>query len=316
MIRLLTFMALMLAPVAQADGVRLEQAFRGWAAEVGAERAVMTIWRRGQHQGDVALGMAADAPVELASLSKAVTGLCAAELIRTGVWRKETTSHDVLGKGAAGVTVAALMTHSTGLKPDQTQTLMPLWLDTPEDRAALATDKALGRSTQAGTFGSYAYNNENYAILGAMISAETGVSHVDYCRNTVLIPAGVTTAAPSPRTGGMAAWGGWTMSVQDYARLMHWAYGPGGMIGRAPQNWPQAEMGGGAFYGVGMTQRAFHGSMNYWHFGALCFPERMEAGSYAVSWMQDWSVVVAYDRCVDWDAMVALDGALAAAVFR
>ena len=75
-------------------------------------------------------------------------------------------------------------------------------------------------------------------------------------------------------------------------------------------------MGGGAFYGMGMTQREFRGSMNYWHFGALCFPGRLNAGSYAVSWMGDWTVVVAYDACADWDAMVRLDQALAGAVFQ
>jgi hypothetical protein len=106
------------------------------------------------------------------------------------------------------------------------------------------------------------------------------------------------------------------MSVQDYARLMHWAYGPQGMIGKAPQDWPQAQMGGGAFYGVGMTQRRFRGAMNYWHFGGLCFPKRLNIGSYAVRWMADWSVVVAYDRCVDWDAMTRLDNVLARAVFQ
>ena len=317
MIRNLALIACLMAPAADADvAVKLEAAFRGWVAEVGAERATMTIWRSGVEQGNAAVGMEPDTPVELASLSKAVTGLCAAHLIQTGVWTKQTTSREVLGKGPADLTVEALLTHSAGIGPDQTQVLMALWLDTEEDRAVLATETALKRKEQTATKGSYAYNNENYAVLGAMISAQMGTPHHRYCANAVLIPAGVTTAQPSARTGGMASWGGWTMSVQDYARLMYWAYGPGGMIGRAPDRWPQADMGGGAYYGVGMTQREFRGAMNYWHFGLLCFGDKLQAGSYAVSWMGDWSVVVAYDRCTDWEDMVALDSVLAQAVFQ
>ncbi|KIN64369.1 putative beta-lactamase [Sulfitobacter noctilucicola] len=295
---------------------RLDQAFRGWVEDVGAQAAVMTVWEGGTHNSDVAIGMSADTAVELASLGKAITALCVTDLIDKGIWAAETTSSGVLGYGPDGITLARLMTHSAGLGPDQTQSDMPRWLDTAEDRSDDAAQQALRRDGQSGLSGSFSYNNENYAILGAMIAAETGQSYAAYCKAAVLDRAGVTTAQISPRTGSMAAWGGWQMSVQDYARFMHWAYGPQGIIGSAPQNWPQAAMGGGAFYGAGMTQRAFRGSMNYWHFGLLCFPERMTAGSYAVRWQEKWSVVVSFDRCLDWDQLFALDAALARAVFQ
>lgn len=317
MIRAFIFAIILAAQAAQADvPARLETAFRAWAEDVAADAAVLTIWRKGEHSSDVALGMEPGQPVELASLSKAITALCTAHLMQAGVWVPETTSKAVLGYGPDAITVAALMTHSAGLGPDQTQALMPLWLDTPEDRAALAAKTALQRSLQTGETGSFSYNNENYAVLGAMIAAQTGQTYAAYCEKAVLSPAGVTTAQLSSRSGGMASWGGWQMSAQDYARLMHWGYGPQGMIGKAPQDWPQAQMGGGTFYGVGMTQRRFRGAMNYWHFGALCFPKRLNIGSYAVRWMAGWSVVVAYDRCVDWDAMTRLDNVLARAVFQ
>lgn len=295
---------------------RLEAAFQGWVAEVGAQAAVMTVWQRDHHHRDVGIGMDVETPVELASLSKAVTALCAAHLIENGAWTAETTSLSVLGYGPDALTVGALMTHSAGLGPDETQGAMPLWLDTAQDRAADAAAAALTRTAQTAKMGTYAYNNENYAVLAAMISAHTGERHTTYCKTNVLIPAGATSARPSERTGSMAGWGGWQMRVQDYARLMHWAYSPEGKIGSAPQDWPQADMGGGAVYGVGMTQRAFRGSMNYWHFGALCFPGRLNLGTYAVSWMQDWRVVVFYDRCLSWEDMIKLDSVLSAAVFQ
>ena len=318
MLRVLAIVLCLLPGATAAQSVQdgLETAFRVWMNDNGATRGAIAIWRGGVSQREVGIGMDADAPVELASLSKAVTALCAAHLIENRVWTQETTSRDVLRRGPAGLSVAQLLTHSTGLGPDATQRDMAGWLDTAEDRAETAARNALDRESQSGTAGRHAYNNENYAILGAMIAAEAREPYADYCLKVVLTPAGVTTAAPSPRTGAMAAWGGWQMSVGDYARLMHWAYGPGGRIGRAPGRWPSAEIGGGASYGMGMYQRDFLGDMNYWHFGALCFPGRLETGSYAVSWIGDWSVVVAYDACVDGEAMVALDRALVGAVFR
>lgn len=311
-------LALVCAAQSAVAGVpdRLEEAFEGWVDAVGAENAVLTIWNKGTHQRDVAIGINADTPVELASLSKAVTALCAAHLIAVGDWAADTTSRAVLGYGPDNLTVGGLMTHSAALAPDQTQGAMPRWLDREKDRSAVAAEHALTRSAQTGTLGSYTYNNENYAVLAAMISAETGQPHTEFCYDAVLKPSGATDARPSPRTGSMAGWGGWMMPVQDYARLMHWAYGPDGMIGSAPQDWPQADMGGGAFYGVGMTQRAFRGSMNYWHFGALCFPGRLNVGTYAVRWMEDWSIVAYYDACLPWDDMINLDNVLSAAVFQ
>lgn len=317
MLRILILAIAFSASAARADvPERLAEAFRGWAADAGAKSAVLTVFRKGVHHSDVALGMDAETPVELASVGKSVTAVCAVQLIKTGVWTADTTSQEVLGEGPPGLTVADFMTHSAGLGPDETQRPMQRWLDRKKDRAGVATSHAFGRAQQTSKKGSYFYNNENYAILGAMIATETGQPYDHYCKNAVLTPAGATTARLSPRTGSMASWGGWQMSVQDYARFMHWAYGPQGYVGSDPEAWPQVNMGGGALYGVGMVQREFRGSMNYWHFGLLCFPGRLNAGSFAVRWMEEWSVVAAFDQCTDWDTLFALDNALARAVFR
>ncbi len=313
--RYLALCLLLAGPAAGDVPGRLEAEFRDWIEETGVETGVMTVWRKGEWQRDVAIGMPADAPVELASLSKAVTAICAAHMVIAGDWKTDTTSREVLGFGPPGLAVGQFMTHSAGLGPDETQGAMPRWLDRRMDRSEVAARHAMDRKTQNSEPGRFAYNNENYAVLGAMIAQRTGEPYTDYCQRIVSDRSGVTTLEPSPRTGAMASWGGWQMSVQDYARMMNWAYGSPGYLVRH-EDWPSADMGGGAFYGVGMVHRDFRDSTNYWHFGLLCFPERLNAGAYGVIWMQDWSVVVAYDKCVDWDAMVALDNALARAVFQ
>lgn len=312
----LAIWAVPLSVGAQDDtAARIETAFRGWVAQVGAKNAVLSIWRAGDGVRDVGVGTDAQTAMPLASLGKAITGTCAATLVAQGAWQLDMPVSAVLPQHSSDITVAQLLTHSSGLGPDQTQGLGLLGLfDDPGADVTLA-GRALGRTAQDGTPGTYAYNNENYAILGAMIAAHTGQSVVDYCRDAVLVPAGVTTAAPHGPITGTLSFGGWEMSAADYARFHWWAFGPDGIIGGDLGAWPVTDMGGGAQYGVGTVQRAFRGKDNFWHFGLLCFPERINGGSYVVNYMHDWRAVVAFDACVSWDQLFALDGALAAAVF-
>lgn len=318
MLRIFALVCALCAGAAVADtSDRVEAAYRAWLTEVGSDRAVLSVWRGDQMVRDVGIGTPPDTPMALASLGKLVTGLCAATLMQRGEWEAETTAGEVLEGVTSDVTVAQLLTHSGGLWPDGTQGLGMLGLfGSPARTDRVLARRALGRKVQDGVPGRHAYNNENYAILGAMIAAHTGQSYAAYCTDAVLRPAGVTTAAAQPLMAGTLSFGGWQMTAADYARLMHWGYGPDGLIGGALFDWPAAPMGGGASYGVGMVQRAFRGGYTFWHFGLLCFPGRVNGGSYAVSYMQDWRVVVAFDGCMDWDQLFALDAALARAVLQ
>jgi CubicO group peptidase (beta-lactamase class C family) len=219
----------------------------------------------------------------------------------------------VLGYGRPGITVAQLVTHTSGLAPDQTQAVMYLWLDRDVDGADLASRRALGREAQAGSAGTFFYNNENYAVLGQMIAAATGQTYEVACTQRVITPAGARSAGPSPRTGQTLPWGGWHMTLEDYARILDWGYGPeGSAVG------PQAAIaslarvpgltsdGKGVGYGLGMFQLAKGTGYDVWHFGSWCYPLRHNVGSYAVRQVDGWRVVAAYDACVKSDAMRAL----------
>lgn len=294
---------------------RIEAAYRAWVAEVGADRATLSIWRGDTPVRDIGINTDPQTPMPLASLGKAITGICAISLILSRDWQLDTTISDVLKDQQSEITVSQLLTHTSGLGPDGTQGLGMLLLFNSPSADQVLSARALGRAVQEGTPRTYAYNNENYAILGAMIAAQTGQSVEKFCTAAVLVPARVRTARPHDPISGMLSFGGWEMSVADYARFMHWAYGPAGIVGRDVEDWPSVGLGGGARYGVGMVNRPFRDSQNFWHFGLLCFPARANAGSYAVSFAQDWRVVAAFDGCVTWDQQVALDAALAGAVF-
>lgn len=248
----------------------------------------------------------ATAPIELASVSKSITALCAAALADAGKLDMSNTVAEILGQGPE-VSIASLITHTSGIVEDVTQELMLVWLDTDPPRGG---DVLEALSAPTGVPGQYAYNNVNYALLGLVIEARSAGSYEDTCHRLVLEPAGAT-GAPSERTGGFLSWGGWEMSPLDYARVHgHW-YGQDTRTGRDPFAYPHVQMfEDGPYYGLGMVFRPNHtgdGSFNFWHFGAQCFPGRLNAGSYAVTMGGKWTAVLGYDDCVTFDTMLALD---------
>ena len=309
-IALLLLMSLPLAAQDSATRDRVIAAFSQWMADHDIAKGALELQFKGAHFASHSVGIGASDTLEMASLGKAITGVCVAELVREGRMAYSDRYSDLVGQGP-DVTIAQLLTHASGLTTDSTQTLMPDWLDDPQDQAETVLDQVIARGDPQGQVGSFAYNNENYALLSIAIEVATLNSYEATCVSRVLEPAGVN-AERSPRTGGFLAWGGWQMSLKDYAKFMsHW-FGEG----FAPTDHPNAHVNRGAHYGLGMFFREFRGSHNYWHFGALCFPDRLNTGTYAVSWMGEWSLVASYETCPGWDAMGALDGALSGAVFQ
>ncbi|WP_299656512.1 serine hydrolase [uncultured Tateyamaria sp.] len=253
---------------------------------------------------------------ELASVSKSVTAVCVLELVeaRRLAWSDSVDS--ILGD-APDVTVAELVTHTSGLSPDATQLAMALWLDQTSADGRHFSQEVLGlvnaRTPRTGTQGSYLYNNENYALLGLVIEAVTQQPFFDFCRSKLELGP---TFKPSVRTAGFQPWGGLVASPADYLGFLVDHFGPGSVIANDPLALPHVDVGDGAYYGMGMFFRRFGTSFNFWHFGLLCFPGRLNIGSYAVIWEGRASAVATYDGCLDWDTKIALDNDLSAAVYQ
>ncbi len=304
-------------------GERIEDRFLRWAEASGQTEMALIVLRDGQMFTTVSRGMDVDDPVPLASLSKAITGICLQRLAdERGIDLRRPLSEtlpDATGAlalpKARTLVPADVLTHTAGLMPDMTQTWMSAWLDRDGPQHEAAAELALQREAQSGTPGVYAYNNENYAILGLIIEALSGRSYEDTCRDLVLTPAGVTTGSLDLPVGTFGAWGGWTMSAPDFARIVIDAFAPDSALGSDPSQLPHAEISGGAYYGVGTLWRRFQDAHNFWHFGALCFPDGPNAGSYFAYWWGEWSFTAVYDQCIDFDTMIGLDGAMVDAVF-
>lgn len=268
--------------VAQDISDRIVAAFADWSAGHGIARSRIAVAYRGDLRGVGTVGDLAG-PVDLASLSKAITAACMADLVmaeRIG-WDDPVHNHlpDVAAP-LADVTVAQLVTHTGGLGPDSTQGAMETWRG---PGAPVYGDVVAGIAARPLRSREMVYNNENYAVLGELIRAVSGRGYADTCAATTLGPAGVTTARPSPVYGRFAAWGGWRMTLADYTRLIWVRFG-----GADPTRFPDVDLGGGAHYGPGTVWRAFGDGFNFWHFGALCFEDGTGFLTFSVLWSNGW----------------------------
>lgn len=290
---------------------RLDGAFESWLDQHGTP-GVLAV-RRGDDAAVVfEHGIDATSRVELASVGKAITAQCAAALVETETLEWSDGFQDIVGRGP-DVSLSTLVTHASGLVQDSTQNhALSVWAGQgPDgDLSTLTLQQIMDRDGPKGDAGVFAYNNENYALVGLMIAAATGRDYADVCHDLVLKPAGVT-ATPSDQVASAVPWGGWTMTPADFAILHAYWFG----AKADPEATPFVQAGGGVHYGMGTFFRVLDRGNTFWHFGALCFPGQLQRGSFVATWFGDWTVFAAYETCVDWDAMFALDGALAGAVF-
>jgi CubicO group peptidase (beta-lactamase class C family) len=289
-------------------------AFARWMQDAGATRGALALRRDGQAVAALGLGMDAGRPVDLASLSKAITGVCIARLVEDGALEYADHARAILNLAhAAPVSIAALLGHGSGLRRDHTQGPMAVWRNDPTPRWPRIARTALARDRISADT-SYYYSNENYAVLGAVIEAVTGTDYETACRDRVLTPAGVT-GRGSALASGYLPWGGWEMTVADYAAFLDHSFGPEGWLTDNIATLPRTRIVPDVYYGHGLVQRDHVGGTNLWHFGALCFEGGPNLGSYAVHWTNGWTVTAWYDACVTDDDMARLDRAMIGVAF-
>jgi len=286
------------------DILKVESAWETWAADSGISRAVLAISYDGEIVDVVAIGAAKDAAFPLASLSKAITAACVQHIISSGGLLEKTTVEQILGAeftlshAAKTITVGQLLTHTSGLAPDSTQTKMGGWIGNEHSQHRTVSAEALSRAEQDGRPGKYFYSNENYAILAAIIEAVTRQSYERYCLTAVLVPAGITSARVSGKYAAFSGWGGWEASAGDFAKFVNAYFGKGSDYGERPDRFENAGLGGTTRYGLGTFYRESGSGYDFWHFGTIC-SDRGNTGSFFGKWQGKWSAVTMYDACLD-----------------
>lgn len=308
---------ILFAPVGSIAGsaeviAQFEQAWSAWAKTNRIRKGAMIVTLNGKTVHQSAFGTDANGRFELASLSKAITAVCVDALIRSGRLRYDTRLEELLqgpiaDPALARATVAQLVTHSAGIGPDSTQQTMRRWVGSTKPRHDDVAATVMNRRNQKGTPGKFYYNNENYALLGVIVETVTGEDYANACNRLAVNGR----ARLSRSTGGFAPWGGWTMTLNDFAAFHARNFGS-----RQPNGSARKSLGGGAYYGMGTFWRQSSSRYNYWHFGKHCFSGKLNAGSFSVSWQGTWGIVVAYDACVSDQSNNDLDAAFVRIVYR
>jgi CubicO group peptidase (beta-lactamase class C family) len=299
------------------QAARMLNAFRAWAKKWDIHNSSVAVMRGRQLLGWWGIGHSAMTAVPIASESKAITAMCIAKLVDAGQLTFNTplsvplagyfAEHPPTAVRAPSITIAQLLTHSSGITYDPSQAkdgarVEKLRLDKTrlEQQAIITFGKKLG--TLPGK--AYFYNNMNYALLGLVIETVTQTPYETYCFDNVLKPAGVTEATLNPPWRVMSSWGGWKISAVNYARFLEYFLPSLRMVNTTIQQWPKFPMGGGDFYTMGAIMRTDGVRHRFRHAGSWRFGSpRASFGGYFAVFDENVRYMVNYEPTLQTDAL-------------
>jgi CubicO group peptidase (beta-lactamase class C family) len=313
-----------LAADTQAD--RMEKVFQGWVDKHSVENANLVIVRDGAIVGTVGRGrLATSRPVGVASLSKAITGVCIVKLIEAhklqfdvglgAVLADHFRRHPPKDERAKTVTIAQLLTHTSGITNDPSQGIAFDQFQ-PFDKPSMdkQLDVALSVPLDNPPGSRYFYNNMNYAALAVVIETVTGEQYGDYCGREVLKKAGVNDATLKWEWASRGAYGGWKISPEGYAKFLDYFDPSQKLLNTPPADWPGFATRNGRGYSIGINIR---NGTDFFHFGDFMWSNpRTSYGAYFAMWHQGVRFVVTYTPNIDHGLVNELDAALYRAAFQ
>jgi CubicO group peptidase (beta-lactamase class C family) len=265
---------------------------RAWSAENSVDRVILVVRRDNRIVYQLQLGGAnADEPVHIASLSKAITAVCVATLVRNGILSFDAPMSSVLAKFRATsghrsdprfarVTVGQLLTHRAGFGKQDPGSGPAL---TQYLRRSTATARpsneflgwALSQRLMHDPGSQFVYSNTGYLALGAIIEEATGKRYVPYCREAVLAPHGLQ-GDLEPAWRVLWSYAGWRMRPRDYLAFLDVFDADDQRLGPVARSWMldpegKAAFAGAVWYGLGTYVRKAGNGINVSHFGSWAY---------------------------------------------
>ena len=276
----------------------LDVAFKGWLAQNQVSDASMAVMKDGAVVATFGYGAGnPSAPGRVASLSKAITGVCVATLIDQGRLSFKSDLGSVLAKTFASmgepvdprfkaITIEQLLTHRSGLAREAEGDAF----GDPARGIDGMFSAVLKTPLQSDPGGDMLYSNIGYLTLGKVVEVVTGSDYESYCRHAALESAGVT-GSIDPALRQRAPNGGWLLSAVDYAKFLQ-VFSPGSkVLGKTSRQWLAARTGDPA-YGLGTFLRKTPHGLTVWHDGKV--PARIGGGAYQVKLAVGWTAVVIF----------------------
>lgn len=222
------------AQVADAYG----RAFDAWVAKHRPETAIAAVRRQGEtiflkgHNADP------HAPSLIGSMSKPITGVCIATLIRDGRLTFTTPLRDALpgffrrhgppaDRRLQDITIEQLLMHRSGLRGNnEDDPMQAIWRrGAAQGTAHIASPEPLlaehFKYPLAYPPGSHSsYSNTGFVVLSAVIEEVGGKPYETYCREAVFGPLGIASARLHPDWRQFSGARGWTIAAADYLAFL------------------------------------------------------------------------------------------------
>jgi CubicO group peptidase (beta-lactamase class C family) len=254
--------------------------WQGWMARHAIPAGSIIVSYNGTVIGESGIARSVDDPAKIASLSKAITAVCALNALDQAGKTVQTPLADAIPAALAEhvprdgrfteITIAQLITHASGIDTDYHRSdLSKLRTFTVENK--LWQFSKIVNENLSGTpaWAPYRYSNANYLVLGLAIEELTGETYETYCQREVLEPAGATSGQLNPDWRVMTSWGGWEVSARDYLRFAEQAFtGSNSPLRPAGFTLPASDIGRGRGYSAGMIFRPSNGGFTNWHLGS------------------------------------------------
>lgn len=279
-----------------------------WMERHGISEGALVVTFDGEVVAEHGIARTPDDPAKVASLSKAITAVCALRAADVGgakvrtplaeAMADELAKHPPRDTTMADVTIGQLITHTSGIHSEYHRTnIEKLRTFSKENKSWQFSKIAADRMGQAPGDAGYHYSNANYLALGLIVEQLTGEDYEEFCTREILAPIGVTTARLNDTWTVMSSWGGWEVSARDYLRFAeHYFRGESGPSRPGGYFVPAASVGRGAFYGAGVFYRTTAAGYNVWHLGSWRWKGRLndQFGAYFALYDNGFSVSTNY----------------------
>jgi CubicO group peptidase (beta-lactamase class C family) len=289
---------------------QFETEWRAWMKNFDVSASGIAIVRDGKILRSRGMKRSPSTSFPMASLSKSITAHCLNTFLKDSPYDWNSTLEELqpvlsrlnLSPGAPMLekTLNQFATHTSGLPMKLVQgktSLSKAHLDSQASMTRTALKVAANFNVHSG----YTYSNANYAILGSLISALSEGSYGEVCKKRIMDPAGALNANVSGHMAKTAGYGGWLVSVEDYARYaMHW-FAPDAPLVTTPAQFAYDPDTG---YGMGVWVRTLGEAKSFHHGGSWKHADRRRAnlGSFVIIGPDGTAVVVSWDKRLSPDA--------------
>jgi CubicO group peptidase (beta-lactamase class C family) len=240
-------------------------------------------------------GMDPAKPARLASLSKAITGVCIARLIDEGRLSFTTPLATVLAGTFRklgqpldprfnSITIEQLLKHRAGLAREARS-------GPPVHDMTGTFTRILATPLESDPGGGMVYSNIGYLTLGMVAQAVTGRDYERHCGAVALTPMQAS-GAIDPLLRHRAASGGWRVSAIDYAKFVQVFDANASVLGETSRQW-QETLPGNPAYGLGTFVRRTVNGREFSHTGRVALRER--GGAYTIKFDNGWTIVITFD---------------------